>query len=44
MRPEAEDHGQDRDVCQDPAELYAMVGDMDGPDGGRIEWAREALA
>lgn len=27
----------------DPEELRSMVGDMDGPDGARIEWAQRRL-
>ena len=34
---------QNCEVCLDPDELRAMVGDMDSPDGARVEWARRRL-
>lgn len=34
---------QNCEVCLDPDELRSMVGEMDAPDGARVEFARDRL-
>ncbi len=37
------DDGRTGERCLDPDELRSMVGDMDIPDGARVEWAQDRL-